>query len=202
VQLKIKLLIFFLIFGCFLKCETKMEYKIPKSKEILWGKNGLIRKFNLAPKNRKEELKLRQKMLKTHQSMGLMTLGMMSYQYYLGKKLLDSNQEYKMRHKYLGYTTFCSYIFTASLSIFAPPAFRYSDGISSIKLHKYLSYIHFIGMLTMPYLGYLSSGALDYKNNSGTIEYNYSEKASNIHHYVGNITFYSFSLAFLTTLLP
>tara|TARA_B000000557_G_scaffold264720_1_gene271249 strand:- start:2733 stop:3272 length:540 start_codon:yes stop_codon:yes gene_type:complete len=179
-----------------------MEYKIPKSKEILWGKNGLIRKLNLAPKNREEELKLRQKMLKTHQSMGLMTLGMMSYQYYLGKKLLDSNQEYKMRHKYLGYTTFCSYIFTASLSIFAPPAFRYSDGISSIKLHKYLSYIHFIGMLTMPYLGYLSSGALDYKNNSGTIEYNYSEKASNIHHYVGNITFYSFSLAFLTTLLP
>ena len=45
-----------------------MEYKIPKSKEILWGKNGLIRKLNLAPKNRKEELKLRQKMLKTHQS--------------------------------------------------------------------------------------------------------------------------------------
>ena len=76
-----------------------MEYKIPKSKEILWGKNGLVRKLNLAPKNRKEELKLRQKMLKTHQSMGLMTLGMMSYQYYLGKKLLDSNQEYKMRHK-------------------------------------------------------------------------------------------------------
>lgn len=63
-QLKIKLLIFFLIFGCFLKCETKMEYKIPKSKEILWGKNGLIRKLNLAPKTVKKNLNFDKKCLR------------------------------------------------------------------------------------------------------------------------------------------
>ena len=42
---------------------------MPLSKKLLWGKNGLIRKFNLAPNSRVEEIKLRSKMLQLHQKL-------------------------------------------------------------------------------------------------------------------------------------
>ena len=62
---------------------------LPLSKKILWGENGLIRKFECAPKTKVDELKLRHKMLKTHQKFGLLTLGMMAYQSYLGMQLWE-----------------------------------------------------------------------------------------------------------------
>ena len=198
--LKIKLILF-LIFGfSFSQIQDSTKTQIPLSKQLLWGQNGLIQKLNIAPESRKAELKLRHKMLKTHQKMGLITLGLMGYQFYLGEQLYEGHEVDATAHKYLGYSTFATYLTTASLSIGAPPAMRYSDGISSIIFHRYLSYIHFTGMILMPYLGYLSAGNLDYVENE--TEYNYSEKALKAHHMVGNITFYSFSLAFLTTLLP
>ena len=46
---------------------------IPFSKKLVWGKNGLARKLGLAPKDRIGELKLRHKMLQTHQKLGLLT---------------------------------------------------------------------------------------------------------------------------------
>jgi len=202
VPLKIKFFLFFISNICFSQFQDSTITNLPPSKKLLWGENGLIRKLNLAPESRKMELKLRHKMLKTHQKMGLATLGMMGYQFYLGKELYEGHKVDATVHKYLGYSTFTTYLTTASLSICAPPAVRYSNGISSIKLHRYLSYIHFVGMLAMPYLGYLSSGNSDYKNESGTIEYNYSDKALLAHNFIGYITFYSFSLAFLSTLLP
>ena len=200
VLLKTKILIFLLFSFGFPQFQDSLQTQIPLSKKLLWGQNGLIRKMNLAPETRKAELKLRHKMLKTHQTMGLVTLGMMGYQFYLGEQLYEGKEVDATKHKYLGYSTFATYLTSASLSIGAPPAMRYSKGISSIKLHRYLSYIHFAGMLAMPYLGYLSAGNLDYNEND--IEYNYSNKALKYHHLVGQITFYSFSLAFLTTLLP
>ena len=48
---------------------------MPLSKKILWGENGVIRKLNLAPSSRPEELKLRSKMLQLHQKLGLLNLG-------------------------------------------------------------------------------------------------------------------------------
>ena len=198
--LKIKLIIFLLFGFGFSQFQDSTQTQIPLSKQLLWGQNGIIRKLNIAPESRKAELKLRHKMLKTHQTLGLVTLGMMGYQFYLGEQLYEGHEVDASAHKYLGYSTFATYLTTASLSIGAPPAMRYSDGVSSIKLHRFLSYIHFAGMLAMPYLGYLSAGNLDYVEND--VEYNYSEKALKAHYLVGHITFYSFSLAFLTTLLP
>jgi hypothetical protein len=200
VQLNIKI-IFYIIFSLGLaQFQDSTQIQLPLSKQLLWGQNGLIRKMNLAPESRKAELKLRHKMLKTHQTMGLVTLTMMGYQFYLGEQLYNGKEVDATTHKFLGYSTFTTYLTTASLSIGAPPAMRYSKGVSSIKLHRYLSYIHFAGMLTIPYLGYLSAGNLDYVKND--VEYNYSEKAIKAHRLIGNITIASFSLAFFTTFLP
>jgi len=189
----------FITFG-FSQFQDSTNTNSPLSKKILWGDNGLIRKLDCAPKTKMEEMKLRHNMLKTHQKFGLLTLGMMAYQSYLGIKLYEEESVDASQHKILGYSTFATYMTTASLSIGAPPSFRYSKGVSSIKIHRYLSYIHFAGMLSMPYLGYITAGNLDYKK--GDIEYNYSDKAREIHRAIGNITFATFSLAFLTTLLP
>ena len=104
---------------------------MPLSKKILWGESGLIRNLDCAPKTRMEDMKLRHKMLKTHQKLGLLTLGMMTYQSYLGMQMVDEGkyEEYSNRHRMLGYSTFVTYMTTASLSIGAPPAFRYSKGV-------------------------------------------------------------------------
>ena len=198
--LKTKIIIFLIISFGIPQIQDSTQTHIPFSKQMLWGENGLIRKLNLTPKTKSAELRLRHKMLKTHQKLGLLTLGMMSYQNYLGNQLYEGKNVNSRTHQILGYSTFATYLTTASLSIGAPPAFRYSKGVSSIKIHRYLSYIHFAGMLAMPYLGYLSAGNLDYAENG--IEYNYSEKALQAHQFVGKITYASFSLAFLTTLLP
>jgi cytochrome b561 len=163
----------------------------------VWGKNGLARKLNIAPKDRVAELKLRHKMLQTHQKLGLLTLGMMSYQYYSGNQMVDmGNYENRDLHKKLGYSTFGLYMTAAGFSVLSPPAMQYSKGNSAIKLHRYLSYIHFAGMLCMPYLGYLSAGNMD----TSTTEYH--SKAINAHKIVGAITYTAFSLSFLTILIP
>jgi len=167
---------------------------MPFSKKVVWGENGLARKLNLAPVNRIGELKLRHKMLQTHQKLGLLTLGMMGYQVYVGKNMRSESE--RGLHRKLGYSTFAVYMTTAGFSILSPPAMQYHKGVSSVKLHRYLSYIHFAGMLCMPYLGYLSAGNLD----TDTAEYH--TKARNAHEIIGTITFASLSLSFLTTLLP
>ena len=48
----------------------------------------------------------------------------------------------------------------------------------------------------MPYLGYLSAGNMD----TDAVEYH--TKAREAHQIIGNITFASLSLSFLTTLMP
>ena len=167
---------------------------MPLSKKVVWGENGLARKLNLAPENRVDELKLRHKMLQAHQKLGLLTLGMMGYQVYLGSNMSSGND--KALHRKLGYSTFGVYMTAAGFSVLSPPALKYNKGVSSIKFHRYLSYIHFAGMLCMPYLGYLSAGNMD----THTAEYH--TKALKAHEIVGSITFASLSLSFLTTLLP
>ena len=171
-----------------------LPQNMPLSKELVWGRNGLARKLNFAPESREGELKLRHKMLQTHQKLGLLTLGMMGYQVYLGNNI--NGQSDKFLHRKLGYSTFGVYMTAAGFSLLSPPALKYNKGVSSIKLHRYLSYIHFAGMLCMPYLGYLSAGNMD----THTAEYH--TKALKAHEIVGSITFASLSLSFLTTLLP
>jgi hypothetical protein len=186
-----------IIFGQFTSSYTLIDTlpkNMPLSKKVVWGENGIARKLNLAPNNRVDELKLRHTMLQTHQKLGLLTLGMMGYQIYLGGNI-DSRRN-KDLHRKLGYSTFGVYMTAAGFSVFSPPSLRYNKGLSSIKLHRYLSYIHFAGMLCMPYLGYLSAGNMDTANTE------YHTKALKAHKMVASITFVSLSLSFITTLLP
>tara|TARA_Y100001970_G_C13892300_1_gene679363 strand:- start:25 stop:627 length:603 start_codon:yes stop_codon:yes gene_type:complete len=164
---------------------------MPLSKKLLWGKNGLIRKFNLAPNSRVEEIKLRSKMLQLHQKLGLLNVGLMGLQMYLGSDMYKKqNRDNASAHRYLGYTSFSIYMTTAGLQLFAPPAFRYSKGYSSIKIHRYLSYIHFAGMILTPVSGYY------------TAEHPNDPKPYRMHRNIVTLTFTSYTLAFLTTLLP
>ena len=186
-----------IVFSQFVSSNTLIDSSfqdMPLSKKLIWGENGLARKLNLGPKNRIDQLKLRHKMLQTHQKLGLLTLGMVGYQVYIGNNINNKND--KILHRKLGYSTFGIYMTSAGFSILSPPALKYSKGFTSIKVHKYLSYIHFIGMLSMPYLGYLSAGNMD----TSTAEYR--TKALKAHEIVGSITLASLSLSFITTLLP
>ena len=47
--------------------DTTSGNKMPYTKKILWGDDGIIRKLNLAPENKENELRLRYHMLQTHQ---------------------------------------------------------------------------------------------------------------------------------------
>ena len=164
---------------------------MPFSKKFFWGKQGLFRTLNLAPKSRIQELNLRYEMLQLHQKLGLINLGLMGVQMYLGSDMYNNgNRNYSSSHRYLGYSTFSIYMTTAGLQFFAPPAYRYSKGYSSIKIHKYLSYVHFIGMWFIPISGYY------------TAQYPNDPKPYRIHRNISSITFSAYTLAFLVTLLP
>ena len=164
---------------------------MPLSKKILWGENGIVRKLNLAPESRVKELELRSKMLQLHQKLGLLNLGLMSLQMYLGSDMYDNNnRDHGSAHRYLGYSSFSIYMTTAGLQLFSPPAFRYSKGYSSMKIHRYLSYIHFAGMILTPISGYY------------TAQYPNDPKPEEMHRNITAITFSTYTLAFLMTLLP
>ena len=164
---------------------------MPLSKKILWGENGLIRKLNLAPDSRVQEIKLRSKMLQLHQKLGLLNVGLMGLQMYIGSDMYEKdNRENANIHRYLGYSVFSIYMTTAGLQLFSPPAFRYSKGYSSIKIHRYLSYVHFAGMILIPISGYYTA---NYPNDP---------RPYRLHRNITAITFSSYTLAFLMTLLP
>ena len=159
-------------------------------KNIFWADEGLLRRLDLAPKSRFKELELRRDMLQLHQKTALVNLGLMSYQYYLGHEM-DKDYENRSRlHKSLGYASFGLYMTSAGLSVFSPPALKYDKGVSSINIHRFLSVIHFSGMIMQPFLGYQIS------NSNCHSDYYYE-----LHKDVGNVVFVSYLLSFLVTLI-
>lgn len=166
--------------------------------KLFWGEKGLFRKINLAPNNRKSEMKLRRNMLQWHQRLGLLTLGAITYQFISGKKQYNNNFENfdldrQTRHKIAGYTTYGLYLATASLSISAPPPMKQTKGLSSTKIHKYLAIVHFTAMIAQPWLGYKAA------RSANADDYN---KYIDLHNIAGTVTMLSFGLGFLTTLFP
>lgn len=163
---------------------------MPLIKNIFWSDEGLLRRLDLAPKSRFKELELRRDMLQLHQKTALVNLGLMSYQYYLGHEM-DKDYENRSRlHKSLGYASFGLYMTSAGLSVFSPPALKYDKGVSSINIHRFLSVIHFSGMIMQPILGYQIS------NSNCHSDYYYE-----LHKDVGNVVFVSYLLSFLVTLI-
>lgn len=132
--------------------ESLLPPKMLISQRIFWGENGLLRKTNLAPLNkigRERELKIRRKMLKAHQLLGFLTLTGMAAQGFMGNKLYKGKRNWYREHKTIGNLTTASYFTGASLSLFAPPPLvsKKTQGLSSIKAHKWLASIHFSAMV-------------------------------------------------------
>ncbi len=102
-----------------------------------------------APSFSTEEMKERTSKLKTHEVLGLVTLGAMTATMLTGNGAMDSNL-----HLYLGMTTGVLYMTTAYYSLTAPKPMGVIDR-GRIKWHKGLAWVHFPLMILVPYLGYM-----------------------------------------------
>ena len=163
---------------------------MPLHTKLLWGESGLFRKIKLAPETRQKELQLRVKMLQLHQKIALVSLGAFFYQSYLGKQMVDGNYKYYDLHSSMSKIVWSSYMTSAALSYFAPPGMKYSKKLSSMKIHRLLSWVHFAGMASIPFLGYNIHNSSDY------------DKAVSLHQNVAYVTLFSMSLSALLTFLP
>jgi hypothetical protein len=130
--------------------------KMLLTQRIFWGEKGLFRKVGLAPdltaENRARELKLRRTMFKIHQAVGLLTAAGMLTQGILGAKLYkaggDDYMRIKRAHEATALGINIAYGTTALMAFTAPPAMLNRKGISNVKVHKILSYVHLTGMIT------------------------------------------------------
>jgi len=134
------------------------------TQRIFWGEKGLFRKSGISPLNteaRKKELKVRKKMLKTHQIIGYTTLLAMIAQGIIGGKLYNGENDLYDTHKTMGQIVNIGYFTGAGLSLFAPPPLinKKVQGINSIKAHKLLATIHFSAMLSTNYFSNRDRGA-------------------------------------------
>ena len=174
-------------------CSTLKDFpeNMPIHTKLLWGKNGILRKTNLAPDTRQKELMLRVKMLQLHQKIALGSLGAFFYQTYLGQQLVNGNYaENDDLHSRMSKVVWSTYMTSAALSYFAPPGLKYSKKLSSMKIHRLLSWVHFAGMASIPLLGYNISKSNDY------------DKAVRLHQNVAYMTLFTMSLSALLTFLP
>ena len=151
-------ILFLLIVLSYLEVLNGQSYPMPENMpvhtKIFWGENGLFRKLNIAPKSRSSELRLRVKMLQLHQKIALGTLGLFSYQSYLGNQMIKGDYSNHSRHSILSKYVWSMYMSSAAFSYFAPPAMKYNKSYDSMKIHRMLSWVHFSGMAIIPYLGY------------------------------------------------
>ena len=185
----------FLTIGLFLSIPygqsiQSLPENMPFHTKLLWGESGLFRKIKLAPETRQKELQLRVKMLQLHQKIALGSLGAFFYQSYLGKQMVDGNYKYHDLHSSMSKVVWSSYMTSATLSYFAPPGMKYSKKLSSMKIHRLLSWVHFAGMASIPFLGYNIHNSSDY------------DKAVALHQNVAYVTLFSMSLSALLTFLP
>ena len=163
---------------------------MPLRTKLLWGEKGFFRQINFGPDSRKDELKLRVKMLQNHQKLALVSLGLVAYQSYLGNQMVKGDYTKQAKHKMFSKITWSSYMTSASLSYLAPPAQKYNKRVSSMKIHQWLSYVHFAGMMALPVLGMNIATSNDY------------DKALSMHQNVATVTFTTLSLSALLTFLP
>ncbi|WP_337044150.1 hypothetical protein [Emticicia sp. 17c] len=130
--------------------------KMLLTQRIFWGEKGLYRKIGIAPaltpENRAKELRVRRTMFKIHQAVGLLTAAGMLAQGILGAKLYtaggDNYTRIRKAHEATALGINIAYGTTALMAFTAPPAMLNRKGISNVKIHKYLSYIHLTGMIT------------------------------------------------------
>ena len=133
--------------------QALLPEKMLFTQRMIWGEHGLARSSNLYPltsESRTRELKLRRKMLVTHQVLGFATLAGMVAQGIVGAQLYkNGGHNLKDLHEGLGALVNTTYFTTAAMSLFAPPPMVNRDkGFTSIRAHKWLAAIHLTGMIT------------------------------------------------------
>lgn len=96
-----------------------------------------------------QTLEKRHHMLKTHEVLGLTTLGVMTATMLTGGSAVDNNM-----HMYLGMASGLLYFTTAYYSLSAPKPSGIKDR-GNIVWHKRLAWIHFPAMVLAPILGYI-----------------------------------------------
>ena len=188
----------FLTIGLFLSIPygqsiQSLPENMPFHTKLLWGESGLFRKIKLAPETRQKELQLRVKMLQLHQKIALGSLGTFFYQSYLGKQLVDGNYENYELHSNMSKVVWSAYMMSAALSYFAPPGMKYTKKLSSMKIHRLLSWVHFAGMASIPWLGY---------NISTKNSIHERDKAIELHQNVAYATLFTMSFSALLSFLP
>lgn len=173
-----------------LKTQDTTTLLLPKkmlfTQRVLWGEKGLLRPIvPLNAVNREKELKLRRRMLVTHQILGFATLGGMIGQGIVGPQLYKQyNQNLKNFHEGLGTAVTITYSTTAFMSLFTPPPLINRDKkLSSIRIHKWLSLVHMSGMIATNILS----------NKAGD-----SQKMKTLHRTAAYVTFASFGAAVIT----
>jgi hypothetical protein len=121
----------------------------------------------LSPRQLEEQktLETRHHMLKTHEVLGLTTLGVMTATMLTGGSALDSNA-----HMYAGMASGLLYFTTAYYSLVAPKPAGIKDR-GNIVWHKRLAWIHFPAMVLAPILGYIyKKNEEDGKKNSALVK--------------------------------
>ncbi len=169
---KLSLLMVVILFSQFAKAEISL-------KDL--GVDETPVSLTPAQVKQQEVMEVRHSKLKTHEKLGLVTLGLMTATLLTGNSALDSNM-----HMYLGMTTGLLYYTTAYYSLTAPkPAGIVDRG--AIKWHKALAWIHFPAMVLAPILGYM------YKRNEDN-----GKKSSSLvkqHSAIAGIGFGAFALS-------
>ncbi len=148
-----------------LSSEIQTENLLPErmmlSQRVFWGEKGLFRVTHIAPKltieNRQKELRVRRNMFKVHQAVGILTFAGMLTQGVLGAKIynfdftnndISKYNNLKNLHSNLATGINVAYGTTALMAFMSPPKQINRKGISNMKVHKALSYIHLSGMIT------------------------------------------------------
>jgi hypothetical protein len=116
-----------------------------------WGEHGIFRGATIVtPEIREKDMRIRRKMLITHQILGFTTLAGMVGQAIVGPKLYNDpgNRSLKQTHEALAFAVNTTYSLTALMALFAPPPMIQRDkGVTSIRLHKWLAVVHLSGMI-------------------------------------------------------
>ncbi|GGD73896.1 hypothetical protein GCM10011514_42490 [Emticicia aquatilis] len=130
------------------------------TQRIFWGEHGLYRRTGIAPQltleNREKELRIRRNMFKIHQTLGFITAAGMITQGILGSRLYKPDtysDKLKNIHGAVATGVNIGYATTALMAFTAPPPMLNRKGISNIKVHKYLSYVHLSAMIATNVLG-------------------------------------------------
>lgn len=132
-------------------------------------------------------MRLRSRMLKTHQVVGLGLVGLQLATTAVGQLNYSdrfaggpSTGRYQLGHKVLAYTTLVVFAGDGALALFAPtPPGKTSAGFDRVKLHKLAMFTAAAGMLTQGVLGIYTSSREGYQNH---------ERIATIHLAVGYAT--------------